>query len=146
MQIYSDVFEESQHIPSKYACDGQGINPPLMITNVPGETKSLVLIVDDPDAPGGTFTHWLVWNIPGDLSNIKEDSVPEGALEGMNDGGDVGYYPPCPPEGAHRYFFRVYALDSFLDIEVGAERNKLEQIIDGHILDQAELIGLYSRK
>jgi Raf kinase inhibitor-like YbhB/YbcL family protein len=146
MQIYSDVFEENQDIPKKYTCDGQGINPPLRITNVPGETKSLVLIVDDPDAPGGTFTHWLVWNIPGDINKIEEDSVPEGALEGMNDGGDVGYYPPCPPEGSHRYFFRVYALDSFLDIEVGAEINKLEHVIDGHILDQAELIGIFSRE
>lgn len=146
MQIYSDVFEENQHIPKKYTCDGDGINPPLRITNIPGETKSLVLVVDDPDAPGGTFTHWLVWNIPGDFNYIEEDSVPEGSIEGVNDGGEIGYYPPCPPEGAHRYFFRVYALDKIIDIEEGADRSKLMQIIDDHIIDQAELIGLYARK
>ncbi len=146
MQIYSDVFEENQHIPRKYTCDGDEINPPLRITNVPGETQSLVLIVDDPDVPGGVFTHWLVWNISGDTNHIEEDSVPEGSLEGLNDGGEVGYFPPCPPEGTHRYFFRIYAIDKMLDIEVGAERNKLEQLIDDHIIDQAELIGLYSKK
>lgn len=146
MRIYSDVFEESQHIPKKYSCDGDGINPPLRITNIPGETKSLVLVVDDPDAPGGTFTHWLAWNIPGDLNYIEEDSVPEVGIVGVNDAGEIGYYPPCPPEGTHRYFFRVYALDKLVDIEKGAERGKLLQVIDDHIIDQAELIGLYSRQ
>ncbi len=146
MQIYSDAFEENQHIPKKYSCDGKAINPPLRITNVPAETQSLVLIVDDPDAPGGLFTHWLVWNIPGDTNYIEEDDLPEGAMEGANSGDEVGYFPPCPPEGTHRYFFRIYALDTNLDAEIGAERNKLEQLIDGHILDQVELIGLYSRE
>lgn len=146
MQIYSDVFEENQHIPRKYTCDGDGINPPLRITNVPGETKNLVLIVDDPDAPGGTFTHWLVWNIPGDLNYIEEDNVPEAAIEGVNDGGEIGYYPPCPPEGVHRYFFRVFALDKLVDIEEGSDRSRLMQVIDDHIIDQAELIGLYSKE
>ncbi len=146
MRIYSDVFEERQHIPKKYSCDGEGVNPPLRISNIPNEAKSLVLIVDDPDAPGQTFVHWLVWNIPGDINYIEENSVPEGSLEGLNDGGKIGYFPPCPPEGTHRYFFRIYALDKMLDIEVGAERNKVEQIIDDHIIDQAELIGLYSRQ
>ena len=145
MQIYSDAFEENQHIPKKYTCDGRGVNPPLRITNIPGEAESLVLIVDDPDAPGGLFTHWLVWNIPAGTNYIEEDSLPEWALEGANSGGKVGYYPPCPPEGAHRYFFKIYALDTTLELEIGAERDRLEQAIEDHILDQAELIGLYSR-
>ncbi len=146
MQIYSDAFEENQHIPKKYTCDGQGVSPPLRITNIPGEAESLVLIADDPDAPNGLFTHWLIWNIPADTNLIEEDSVPEGGLQGANSGGKIGYFPPCPPEGTHRYFFRIYALDTNLDAEIGAERNKLEQLIDGHILDQVELIGLYSRE
>ncbi len=147
MQIYSDAFEENQHIPSKYSCDGRGLNPPLRITNIPGEAESLVLIVDDPDAPGGTFTHWLVWNIPGDTKRLDEKSLPEEARQGTNSGGSIDYYPPCPPDGTHRYFFKIYALDKRLvDLEVGADRSRVEQAIDGHVLDQAELIGLYSRE
>jgi len=147
MQIYSDSFEENQHIPQKYSCDGRGISPLLRITNVPGETVSLALIVDDPDAPGGTFNHWLVWNLPGDTKYIEEGKLPEEARQGANSGGNTDYYPPCPPEGTHRYFFKIYALDIRLDdLEVGADRSRLEQAIDGHVLDQAELIGLYSRE
>jgi Raf kinase inhibitor-like YbhB/YbcL family protein len=129
----------------RYTCDGKGVNPPLRISNIPGETESLVLIVDDPDAPAGAFTHWLVWNISSSTNYIEEDSVPEGAIEGSNDGGGIAYYPPCPPSGTHRYFFKIYALDKSLDLEMGTERSILEQAINEHVLDQAELIGLYSR-
>lgn len=129
-------------IPVKYTCDGADINPPLRIEGIPEGTHSLVLIVDDPDAPGGTWDHWIVWNIPL-VETIEEDSVP--GTEGLNDFKTQSYGGPCPPSGTHRYFFKVYALDTTLDLPTTSTKTDVEQAMIGHILANGELIGLYSR-
>lgn len=162
MQISSPVFENNSQIPSKYTCDGQNINPPLEIKDVPEGTQSLVLIVDDPDAPVGTFLHWLVFNINSDVSLVEEDksssspfattrvveenSLPAGAIQGRNGFGKEKYGGPCPPFGQHRYFFKIYALDKKLDLASGSKLKEVESAMKNHILDQAQLIGLYQRK
>lgn len=145
MKIESSAFLDNQFIPSKYTCDGENVNPPLKISGVPSETKSLVLIVDDPDAPRGTWVHWTLWNINPKITEISENNSPEGAVEGVTDFGKPGYGGPCPPSGTHRYFFKIYALDITLDLEVSAKVKDIEKAMEGHILDQARLIGLYSR-
>ena len=117
------------------------MSPPLRIAGVPKAAKSLVLIVDDPDAPGGLFSHWLIWNINPTLTEIARGSVPSGAVEGTNDFGNRGYGAPCPPSGAHRYFFRVLALDQKLAVKAGSKRAQLDQALRGHILAQGELMG-----
>ena len=111
MKIISEVFENKQMIPQKYTCDGENINPPLQITDIPSNTESLVLIVDDPDAPSGDWIHWLVWNINPQTKEIMEDSVPENAVVGTNDFKKMEYDGPCPPSGTHRYVFKVLALE-----------------------------------
>ena len=146
MKLTSPVFENNQLIPSKYACDGEDINPPLQISEVPEGAKSLVLIVDDPDAPMGTWDHWIVWNIDPDTGKIEEDSVPEGAVEGLNDFRKHSYGGPCPPSGTHRYFFKLYALDTQLELDDSSRKKDVERAMKGHILDTAELIGLYQRQ
>lgn len=146
MKISSPVFEENGQIPSKYTCDGQNINPPLEISNTPEGSQSLVLIVDDPDVPRGTFLHWLVFNINPEISFIEENSLPEGAVQGRNDFGKDNYGGPCPPFGQHRYFFKVYALDTKLDLPSGSNLDEVKEAMKGHILDQAQLIGLYQKK
>lgn len=146
MKIESEAFSNNQFIPKKYTCDGEDINPPLKISEVPQGTKSLVLIVDDPDAPMGTWVHWTVWNIPPDISDIPENTVPQGAIEGMTDFGRPGYGGPCPPSGVHRYFFKLYALDTTLELDSSATKRDLEKAMEGHILEKAELIGLYQRQ
>ena len=128
-----------------YTCDGQDVNPPLKISGVPGDAKSLVLIVDDPDAPGKTWVHWIVWNIDPEITEIEENDVPQGGVEGITDFGSAGYGGPCPPSGTHRYFFKAYALDTELEIETSATVNDIESAIEGHILDSAELVGLYKK-
>ncbi|WP_406662568.1 YbhB/YbcL family Raf kinase inhibitor-like protein [Methanolobus sp. ZRKC3] len=143
MNVSSSAFEHNGMIPQIYTCDGDNINPPLEFGNIPEETRSLAVIVDDPDAPRGTFTHWVVWDIEPGL-NIEENSVP--GIEGLNDIGKANYVGPCPPSGTHRYFFTVYALDTQLDIEAGASRQDLEDIMEGHILAKGQLMGTYSRK
>lgn len=146
MIIVSPSFENNGNIPKKFTCDGGDINPELRIENVPKEAKSLVLIVDDPDAPGSTFTHWTVWNISSQTSVIKEESVPSGAVEGLTDFGRIGYGGPCPPPGKpHRYYFKVYALDSLINLPPGANRRELEKKMEGHILARAEIVGIYQR-
>ena len=137
MKLTSSAFQNNQFIPAKYTCDGEDINPPLTISDVPAQAKSLVLIVDDPDAPGGTFTHWVVANISPTTREIREGTLPEGAIEYGNDFGKLDYGGPCPPSGTHRYFFRLFALDT--DFTTIAS-------MQGHILAQAELIGLYQRE
>jgi len=146
MKISSPAFEENSKIPEKYTCDGENVNPPLKIEGIPKEAKSLVLIVDDPDAPMGTFLHWLVWNIPPETNFIEENSLPEGAVQGRNDFGKENYGGPCPPFGTHRYFFKVYALDKVLNLPEGSSLKEVEEVMKGHILDQAQLIGFYQRK
>jgi len=145
MKISSSAFENNSKIPSKYTCDGQDINPPLEIKDIPKGTQSLVLIVDDPDAPKGTFLHWLVFNINPDVSLIEENSLPEGAVQGKNDFGKENYGGPCPPSGEHRYFFKLYALDIKLNLPAGSDLKEVEKEMKGHILDQTELIGFYQK-
>jgi Raf kinase inhibitor-like YbhB/YbcL family protein len=143
LKISSDSFVHNEHIPSIYTCEGKNINPHLIIMDIPESTKSLTLIVDDPDASSGIFTHWIVWNI-SPTSLIEEDSIPDG-IQGMNSYGKPEYKGPCPPSGTHRYFFKVYALDTMLDIELTSTKANLERVMQGHILAYGELIGLYQK-
>lgn len=145
MELTSSAFLHNQHIPSKYTCDGENINPPLTIKNVPPGTKTLALIVEDPDAPGGIFVHWAVWNINPNTEVIKENTVPEGATEGRTDFGRLGYGGPCPPQGTHRYFFNLYALNSFLTIDSYVFPDVVKRAMRGHIIAETQLVGLYSR-
>ena len=144
INIASPVFQNGGNIPQKYTCQGENINPPLVISNIPAKAKSLVLIVDDPDAPGGVWNHWLVWNINPHQEKINEDSLPEGAITGINDFGKAEYGGPCPPSGVHRYFFRLYALNARINLSAGAKRSNLDQVIRGKIISQGELMGKYS--
>ena len=146
MKLTSSAFSHNQKIPSLYTCDGQNINPALTVSEVPRYTQSLVLIVDDPDAPAGTWTHWTVWDIDPNFAEIAEDSIPDGAIEGKTDFGKPGYGGPCPPSDTHRYFFRLYALDTTLSLSASATVQDLQRLMKGHILEKAELVGLYSRK
>ncbi len=143
LQISSPAFGANQVIPSKYTCEGNDINPPLEIANIPEKAHSLVLIVDDPDAPGKTWVHWLVWNIPI-THYIKENSVP--GEQGMNDFKRVAWGGPCPPSGLHRYFFKVYALDTLLQLPAKTTKKELEQAMGEHILAFGELVGVYKRQ
>jgi Raf kinase inhibitor-like YbhB/YbcL family protein len=145
MKITSSAFQEGANIPPKFTCDGTDTSPPLQIADIPSGAKSLVLIVDDPDAPGGLFTHWTVWNIPAQTSSIGEGDVPKG-VQGTNDFGKSGYGGPCPPSGAHRYYFKIFALDHELGLPFGAKRGQLDAAMKGHIVAQGELMGRYSRK
>ena len=145
MKITSPAFQNNDTIPKKYTCDGDNVNPPLEISEVPVNTQSLVLIMDDPDAPVGTWVHWTIWNIDPKITKIEENSVPIKAVEGKTSFGNTGYGGPCPPSGIHRYFFKLYALDIKPDISSSSKKDKLEETIKNHILDYAEIIGLYSR-
>jgi Raf kinase inhibitor-like YbhB/YbcL family protein len=145
MKITSSAFQEGGNIPSKFTCDGSDSSPPLQITGVPSEAKTLVLIADDPDAPGGLFTHWLVWNIPTQTNSIAEGSAPKG-MHGTNDFGKSGYKGPCPPPGTHRYSFKIFALDRELDLRPGARRSQVDAAMKGHIIAQGELVGRYARR
>lgn len=139
-------FSNNRTIPVKYTCDGEDVSPGIEVSEIPSGTASLAIVVEDPDAPSGTWVHWLVWNIPvsEDFVRIEEDSVP-GVL-GINDFGKLEYGGPCPPSGIHRYFFKVYALDSELDLEEGSSKEDLESAIEGHLLGDVEVIGKYCRK
>jgi Raf kinase inhibitor-like YbhB/YbcL family protein len=146
MKISSSAFQNQQTIPAKYTCEGENINPPLKIEDVPTEAKSLVLIVDDPDAPAGTWDHWLVFNIDPTVKEIAEGSIPPGGVQVSNSFGQKDYGGPCPPPGpAHRYFFKIYALDSRLEETGINNKQDLLEAIEEHLLDSAELVGLYSR-
>lgn len=144
-QIKSNVFNNNEEIPQKYSCDGENVNPPLIIENIPEGTKSLVLIVDDPDAPIGVFTHWILFNISPDTNFIDENSVPEGALQGINDFKKVEYDGPCPPHGTHRYYFRLYAINDLLNLQNGATRGDVEKAFQDKIIDETVLMGTYTR-
>jgi Raf kinase inhibitor-like YbhB/YbcL family protein len=147
MQILSSVFKHGENIPAKYTCDGENINPPLSFGEVPEGAKSLVLIVDDPDAPMGTWVHWTVFDISPDIKSITENTTPKGAREGITSFGGTGYGGPCPHSGTHHYYFKLYATDiaHFPKFEVPATAADLMQLMKGHILSKAELIGLYNR-
>ena len=149
MILTSPSFENDAAIPRKFSCDGGDFNPELQIQNVPADTKSLALIVHDPDAPrAGGFTHWVVWNINPAIPLIKEESVPPGATEGTNSADKIGYMGPCPPPGhsEHHYQFRLYALDTLLDLPETTQAADLEAKIEEHLLETAELVGLYGRQ
>jgi len=145
MKIASSAFENKQMIPQKYTCDGENINPPLQITEVPSNTQSLVLIVDDPDAPSGDWVHWLVWNINPETKLITENESPQGAIQGTNDFGKQNYGGPCPPSGIHHYQFKIYGLDTTLNLPSSSRKKDLEKAMANHILDKDMLIGLYQR-
>jgi Raf kinase inhibitor-like YbhB/YbcL family protein len=150
MRLFSPAFSEGEPIPQKYTCDGEDMSPALEWADVPNGTKSFALIVDDPDAPGGLFLHWLIWNIPGTEKGTADgvgdaDGSASGGLQGRNGFGRLGYGGPCPPGGTHRYFFHLYALDAVLDAPAGASRERVERAMQGHILAQAELMGRYTR-
>lgn len=146
MKISSPVFSHNQKIPSKFTCDGENVNPPLVFQDIQNETKSLVLIVDDPDAPSKTWVHWVVFNINPKVKEVAENSIPKLGVQGLTDFGKPGYGGPCPPSGTHRYFFKLYALDTSLNLSGAVSKNEIEKAIEGHVLDKAELIGLYSRR
>lgn len=144
LTIASPGFEDGTVIPAKYTADGENINPELNIEDFPSETKSMVLIVDDPDAPIGIWTHWIVFNIPVNRAvRIEEDSIP--GIQGINDFKQTKYGGPSPPKGTHRYFFRVYALDTNIPLKEGAFLSDLKEAMKGHILAEGELMGTYSR-
>ena len=149
MKLESTAFEHGGKIPSKHTCDGENINPPLTISDVPSEAKSLVLIMDDPDVPkaireDGMWDHWVVFNIPPNLQEIKEGEEPEG-VHGAGTGGNEDYFGPCPPDREHRYFFKLYALDAKLDLPRKASKQQVEEAMEGLIIVQTELMGLYER-
>jgi Raf kinase inhibitor-like YbhB/YbcL family protein len=145
MKILSSAFQNNQNIPAKYTCDGENINPPLEFAEVPDNAQSLALICDDPDAVVGVWTHWLVWNIDPKTTQIAENNVPSAARQGKTSSGGNVYHGPCPPSGTHRYFFRLFALDTQLDLPAASDRAQLEEAMKGHIIEEAELIGLYQR-
>jgi len=143
MKILSPAFQNNQTIPTIYTCDGENFNPPLVFQQIPEGIQSLVLIVDDPDAPTGTWTHWIIFNISPNTAKINENSVPEGALQGKNDFGNTEYGGPCPPVGAHRYFFKLFALDTTINLKEGAIRKDIEKEMENHILAEEQLVGTY---
>jgi len=144
MKITSSAFQEGGDIPSKFSREAGNVNPPLRIDGTPENAKSLVLIVDDPDAPVGLFTHWLVWNIDPKTTEIPEKSLPKGAAQGTNDYPNLGYGGPQPPSGTHRYYFKIFALDQTLDLRSGAKRQELEKAMNDHIIAQGQLMGRYT--
>ena len=150
MKITSPAFTHGQSIPMKYTCDGENINPPLLISAVPAEVKSLVLIMEDPDVPktirqDGVWDHWIVWDMPPTTTEILEGREPQGVI-GKNSGEEKGYAGPCPPDREHRYFFKLFALDlASLALPYSASKAEVKKSMEGHIIAQAEFIGLYDR-
>jgi Raf kinase inhibitor-like YbhB/YbcL family protein len=142
LTVTSPAFQPNQTIPEKYSCNSQNINPPINIEGIPQGTRSLALILDDPDAPSGTFDHWIAWNISPSQTKIAEHTAP--GVEGLNGLGEHGYTGPCPPPGKpHRYTFRVYAVDTELGLGANSHKKDLESALKGHILAEGKLIGLY---
>lgn len=146
MKLTSSAFADNNFIPAKYTCDGENVSPPLEISDVPENVQSLVLIVDDPNAPAGDWVHWTLWNIPPQTKNILENSVPAGANEGITDFGRPGYGGPRPPSGVHHYQFKLYALDSTLDLGSNATKKDIEKAMNSHVISETLLIGLYQKK
>ncbi len=151
IKITSSVFEDGGLIPAKYTCDGADISPPLQWETVPEGTVSIALICDDPDAPMGTWVHWILFNLPADTKELPEkfpddETLPDGTRQGVTDFGRTGYGGPCPPSGTHRYFFKIYALDSKIDIVSVVDKPELLKAMEGHILGQGQLMGKYKRQ
>lgn len=145
LRLSSPAFEHKGAIPLRYTCDGEETSPPLHIGGVPGNARSLALVMEDPDAPRGTFDHWVLWNIPPETQVIAENDWPEQARAGTNSFRKQTYGGPCPPSGMHRYFFTLYALDTRLDLPPGTDKHRLGEAMHGHVLDTAVLMGTYTR-
>jgi len=151
LQLISTAFNEGELIPSKYTCDGKDISPPLKWSGVPKNTKSLALICDDPDAPSGTWVHWVVYYILSTVSELPEgvptkETTSDGLKQGTNDFKKIGYGGPCPPSGTHRYYFKLYALDTELQLSSKVKKSDVEKAMKGHILATGQLMGKYKRK
>ena len=151
VRLSSSSFKDGGTIPARYTCDGEDISPPLGWSGLPGGTQSVALICDDPDAPAGTWVHWVLFNIPADTTALDEavptkETLPDGSKQGMTDFRRTGYGGPCPPGGTHRYFFKLYALNTKLDLPPGVSKSGLIEAMEGHLLAECRLIGLYSRK
>lgn len=152
IQLRSPAFRHGDVIPRAHTCEGEDLSPPLSWTGVPLERRSLALVCDDPDAPRGTWVHWVLYNLPGETVELSPGvpavpELPSGARQGRNDSGEIGYSGPCPPPGKpHRYFFRLYALDTALNLPPGVNRSDLEAAMAGHILAQATTMGVYQRR
>lgn len=145
MKITSPAFQENQSIPAKYGCGGSNVSPPLVFSGVPQRAKTLALIVEDPDAPGGLFTHWVVWNIPVSTASVAEGQSVAGGVEGESSYGSSGYGTLCPPNGEHRYVFALFALDVPLNLPPTTGSDQLESAMKGHILAEAQLMGRYRK-
>jgi len=151
LKVTSSAFEHNGMIPAQYTADGEDISPPVSWEGLPEDTQSIALICDDPDAPMGTWVHWLVWNIPPQMTGLAERfptdaQLDSGIRQGITDFGQSGYGGPAPPSGTHRYFFKVYALDTMLNLPAQADKRQLEKAMSGHILAKGELVGKYSRR
>ncbi|MFZ2410600.1 MAG: YbhB/YbcL family Raf kinase inhibitor-like protein [Candidatus Methanoperedens sp.] len=149
--ISSEIFKDGETIPAEYTCDGKNVSPALLLEGIPAGAKSIALIMDDPDAPGGMFVHWVLYNIPASTRKLpegmpKNETLGDGSRQGMTDFGRVGYGGPCPPKGTHRYYFKIYALSTMLSLQPGASKKQLENAMKGHILAQGELMGRYERQ
>ena len=145
LRLSTPAFENGGKIPKKYSCDGPNVSPSLKIENAPSDTKSFALVFDDSDAPGGSYVHWVVWDIAPSVREIKENSVPEDAVQGVNDFKKRSYGGPCPPRRAHKYVFRLYALDTLLNLNPNSTKKDLEKAMEGHIISRGQLTGLYQR-
>jgi hypothetical protein len=151
MELKSAAFENGQSIPRKHTCDGPDLSPPLAWSGVPEGTHAMALIVDDPDAPTGTWVHWVLYDLPGETRSLSEgvlptETLPRGGAQGRNDFGRIGYGGPCPPPGRpHRYFFKLYALDARVNLAPGAGKGSLLKAMEGHIKAEAQLMGIYAR-
>ena len=150
IKLTSSAFAEGALIPRRHTCDGEDVSPPLALTGIPDGTQSIALICDDPDAPGGTWVHWVLYNLPADLFELPaeipgDETLSNGAVHGKNDFGRLGYGGPCPPGGTHRYFFKVYALDTKVSLAGGATKDMLLKAMEGHILAEGQLMGKYRR-
>jgi Raf kinase inhibitor-like YbhB/YbcL family protein len=150
ISLKSPAFEAGKMIPDVYTCKGKNISPPLTWSNIPKETKSICIICDDPDAPVGIWVHWVIYNIPGDAKGLSEgmpckETLKDGTVQGRNDFYKTGYGGPCPPFGNHRYFFKIYALDTRLDLKPGVNKKCLLKAMEGHVLGQGQLMGRYKK-
>ena len=150
IKVTSTAFQPGGMVPKQYTCDGPDFSPPLAFSGVPAGAKSVALVCDDPDAPHGTWVHWVLYNLPANTRELPEHqptqaTLPSGARQGKNDFGNFGYGGPCPPSGTHRYFFKVYALNAELDLQPGATKAQLVKAMNGHVLAHGELIGKYKR-
>ena len=151
IQVTSPAFEDGRMIPKKYTCDGKSVSPALRVSGIPRGTRSIALIVDDPDAPRGTWVHWVLFNLPPNTRELPENmprtpTLANGARNGKNSWPRYGYGHPCPPSGTHRYYFKFYALDKMLDLKPGATKRKLLKAMKGHILAEGQLMGRYKRQ